>query len=421
MMETRDIYKIERRVKAATKRLKESAISEANKRLIFRFKDFCETNGLGKFRIHRYLIMLVEIAEMLNKDFEKATRQDIERLVQDFEKAEFEKPQFKIKKTYAESTKASFKIAIKRFYKWFKGKDETYPPEVAWIKTTIRQNRKTLPEHLFTEEEIGKLINAAEHPRDKALISTLYESGCRVGELLSTKINDVIFDQYGCAITVKGKTGMRRIRLVNSAPLLATWIDNNPFRGQSDGYLWVVLSNRNKHSELVYTTVKMLLKRLLKKAGINKRCNPHIFRHSRATYMANFLTEAQMCEYFGWKQGSDMPGVYVHLSGRDVDNAVLGIYGLSIQKEKEESTKVQPKKCVRCCYMNSPTSKFCNRCGLPLDAVAALEVEGKRKDTDELMSRLLQDEEVKRAITQVLQKVSDNVPHPKEGEGKKEE
>ena len=39
--------------------------------------------------------------------------------------------------------------------------------------------------------------------------------------------------------------------------------------------------------------------------------------------MANYLTEAQMNVYFGWTQGSDMPGVYVHLSGRDIDDAIL--------------------------------------------------------------------------------------------------
>jgi hypothetical protein len=40
--------------------------------------------------------------------------------------------------------------------------------------------------------------------------------------------------------------------------------------------------------------------------------------------VANYLTGAQMNVYFVWIQGSDMPGVYVHLSGRDVDNAVKG-------------------------------------------------------------------------------------------------
>ena len=44
--------------------------------------------------------------------------------------------------------------------------------------------------------------------------------------------------------------------------------------------------------------------------------------------MANYLTEAQMNVYFGWVQGSDMPSIYVHLSGRDVDYAILKANGV---------------------------------------------------------------------------------------------
>jgi len=45
-----------------------------------------------------------------------------------------------------------------------------------------------------------------------------------------------------------------------------------------------------------------------------------------------------MCEYFGWIQGSDMPSTYVHLSGRDIDNAILRIHGkLPKENGKEQS------------------------------------------------------------------------------------
>ena len=87
----------------------------------------------------------------------------------------------------------------------------------------------------------------------------------------------------------------------------------------------------------------MRLNKIAKKAGINKKIHPHLFRHSRGTYMANYLTEAQMNAYFGWVQGSGMPSIYVHLSGRDIDDAVLKANGIvqkdvatpNVQKETE--------------------------------------------------------------------------------------
>jgi hypothetical protein len=38
-----------------------------------------------------------------------------------------------------------------------------------------------LPEALLTGEELKKLAEATENPRDRALILTHYESGCRLG------------------------------------------------------------------------------------------------------------------------------------------------------------------------------------------------------------------------------------------------
>ena len=86
----------------------------------------------------------------------------------------------------------------------------------------------------------------------------------------------------------------------------------------------------------------MRLKKIAKKAKIKKRIHPHLFRHSRCTYMANYLTEAQMNLYFGWIQGSDMPSVYVHLSGRDVDDAVLKANGITAKEETAKNQGFEP-------------------------------------------------------------------------------
>ena len=57
--------------------------------------------------------------------------------------------------------------------------------------------------------------------------------------------------------------------------------------------------------------------------------------------MANYLTEAQMNLYFGWIQGSDMPSVYVHLSGRDVDDAVLKANGITAKEKTAKNQGVE--------------------------------------------------------------------------------
>lgn len=43
-----------------------------------------------------------------------------------------------------------------------------------------------------------------------------------------------------------------------------------------------------------------------------------------------------MKEFFGWVQASNMASIYVHLSGRDVDNALLKVYGIQNTKENKK-------------------------------------------------------------------------------------
>ena len=101
-----------------------------------------------------------------------------------------------------------------------------------------------------------------------------------------------------------------------------------------------------------------------------------------------------MKEHFGWVQESEMAATYVHLSGRDVDDALLKLHGLVRQKNfKEEKLRVQI--CQRCKENNSPLSKFCNKCGLPLSEEMMAKIENMRDKSDNIMNRLMDDDEFK--------------------------
>jgi hypothetical protein len=145
----------------------------------------------------------------------------------------------------------------------------------------------------------------------------------------------------------------------------------------------------------MYSNVCNLLKNAAIRIGLSKSVNPHAFRHSRATHLASKLTEAQMCEYFGWIQGSDMPFTYVHLSGRDIDDAILRLNG-KIPKENV-TEEFQLKKCARCFHENPPDSHFCMTCHLPLDEKTAIEFEQRKKEfisttiTSEIVEKMVEE------------------------------
>lgn len=119
---------------------------------------------------------------------------------------------------------------------------------------------------------------------------------------------------------------------------------------------------------------------------MKKKVNPHMFRRSRATNLANHLTEAQMNHMFGWVQGSDQPSTYVHLSGKDVDNALLKMHGFEPNNDKNKETLT----CPRCGEENKSSAKFCIECGQPLDLKSSMDLEDKKQQADEEIEKFLE-------------------------------
>jgi integrase len=296
---------------------------------------------------------------------------------------------------YSQGSKALYKTLIKRFYAWlYKSKDGEYPEVVSWIKAGRRRGNN-LRDKILSEDEIYKLIQAADNYRDKALIAVLYESACRVSELLTLRLKHVRFDKYGASILVSGKTGERPIRLINSVPYLQKWLNVHPAKdnleapvfSRARGDIFRPLSKREVYG---------LVGKLSKRARIEKKVHPHMLRHSRLTELASKLKEPELRLFAGWTNSSDMPAIYVHLSARDVDEAIRRIAGiLEPEEKKPEPSKLEPKKCPRCEAMNPADFKFCGKCGMALDLQAAMD---QARELEDLKAKVKELEEIKEVL-----------------------
>ena len=367
-----------------------------NKELILKFDTYIASTGIKNARRYKYFIVLEWLSRKLGKDFKEAVKEDFIRIISELEDSD-----------YAEWTKSDYKILTKRFYKWLKGDDEEYPQEVRWIKCPPKTKLSRLPEELITEEEVKAMADAASRPRDKAFVQMLYESGCRISELLTLQMKNISFDGFGAILRVSGKTGDRRVRIVASAPSLASWVDFHPYKEDPEAYLFARNLNLKKNDRFPfrYAVATKTLQFMADKAGIKKKVNPHSFRHARASMLANKLTEAQMKEYFGWVQGSKMASIYVHLSGRDVDNAILDVYGLRKDNEKSQ-TAFCPITCVRCNAQSSPGSKICGKCGQSFSSNLGIEADKKVSGDGGLMKKLMQDEDVKELLLKKMMEMN---------------
>lgn len=299
---------------------------------------------------------LVQLVRSCKKPFKKMTRKDIERHLYSL--------------NLAPASLDLHKVSIRFFFRWL-FKTEEYPENVKWIKLQNHKKRK-LPEDILSPQEIKAMIDVAD-TRDRALVAILYDSGCRLGEILGIKQKDVTIDQYGARIAVHGKTGDRPVRLILSTPDLTLLLNNHPDKGADKPLFY---NDKDLGKPLGARRVQVIVDALAKRAKLNKHVYPHLLRHSRATHLAMEFTESELKVIFGWSRDSRMAGVYVSLSGGQVERKMLEKAGL-IDKEdvKKEDDILKPRNCPRCKENNPSTARFCYKCGMALDMDTAMKVD----------------------------------------------
>lgn len=336
---------------------KEVNTSEENLKLVNSFIDSLVMEGMSRQSCLTYLTSLRYVLKNSDIDFVTATKEDVQKVLITLESWTAISGR-NVGNPLSPFTKNTIKMQFKRFLQ-FIGLEEA--AEI--IKCKNLKGTK-LPEDILTKDEVLQIIDHAGSTRDKALFGLLYESGCRAGEIISLKVKNIEFlNNGGCAITFpKGKTGPRRVLIFNFASYMRQWLDVHPLKDNPEAPLWTTYDYR--FAPLSYIGLKYLLHETVKRTGIKKRVWLHGFRHSRATHLAEHLTEQQMKIFLGWSPRSDMPATYVHLSGKDMDRAIKTMYGIEDQDIPIDTMK--PGKCPRCHELNPPHAHYCYKCGMVL-------------------------------------------------------
>jgi len=267
-----------------------------------------------------------------------------------------------LEETHAFATVQFDKRVIKAFFRW-KGEDE----RVAWIKVRQYDLGKEVMNSILSDGEMARLLDACDHPRDKALLLVAWETGVRLGELLGMQLSHGERTSYGWKWLVHGKTGARPIWLIRSAPLMNLWLSVHPHRKDKTAPVWL-LRWKTRLGGIRESRARTILKRAASIAGLKRRVWWHMFRHNAVSRDAKRgMTEAALRKKYGWTQNSRMPTLYVHLFGTDVENIVLGMEGIKEVKQKVEDVFMKPKNCFGCGTLNPGDAVHCLRCGLILD------------------------------------------------------
>ncbi|MCW6159704.1 MAG: tyrosine-type recombinase/integrase [Candidatus Micrarchaeales archaeon] len=314
-------------------------------------------------------------------------------------------------KSLGQETRAKIKITLKSVAKFRLGENsKKYILNFAWIRTAYAHEEKLTAEDLLTEKEQEMLIKSARNDRDRAILALLMDAPMRPHEVLSLRRKHLNMEAYPPRLLVPEgtKTGTRVIPLIRSAVFIARYLDTTSLKPDDPLFLEGIYTDSfqlsDKRVGMTYAALRAVLRKAVKRAGIEKRVWLYLTRHTVITRNGKKLKRSVQEKVSGWKPGSNMPRVYEHLTDDDTVDGVLEAEGLPPTVEKEKKTDL--RVCTRCKYINPSTLSFCGRCGSPLDIAVALEAQ-EREDSlkKRLIPELLKDPAFIDAVTRTMEMV----------------
>ena len=213
------------------------------------------------------------------------------------------------------SSQARIISGIRTFYRYCQLEDiSTVDPTTLLDAPKLK---RALPDvHSFEEIEsiIAQIdLSTPEGTRNKAILETLYSCGLRVTELVQLKLSQLFFDVGFVRVIGKGN----KERLVPVGRDAMKYIDiyrhkvrvHQPVqRGEED----ILFLNR-RGKRLSRVMIFLMIKDLVKKAGIKKTISPHTFRHSFATHLVEGGADLRAVQEMLGHESITTTEIYTHL------------------------------------------------------------------------------------------------------------
>jgi site-specific recombinase XerD len=178
------------------------------------------------------------------------------------------------------------------------------------VKGARREQKE--PGILYKEQYKALLYEASDHVRDYAIIMTFLQTGIRLSELVNLCVDDVDFEHRLLSVRQgKGKKD-RQIPLVDEA--VKALRNYSRYRNTElilDDDIFFLAKNG---TSLNVSSVKYLVAKYVKKAGIRKKVSVHTLRHTFGAHKADKqMGIATLQELMGHKK-KETTLKYIHLA-----------------------------------------------------------------------------------------------------------
>jgi integrase/recombinase XerD len=178
-------------------------------------------------------------------------------------------------------------VALKMFYRYLRLEERVPQNTVELLSAPKLWER--IP-HVLSPDSVDQLLAAPRaddrfYLRDRALLETLYATGSRASEVVGLRLTDLFLDSGFCKCLGKGsKQRIVPLGVPAIAVLRAYLQDLRPRLIKANTETpWVFVSRGGR--VLTREMLWVLVKKYVRRAGLNAKASPHTLRHSFATHL----------------------------------------------------------------------------------------------------------------------------------------
>lgn len=171
------------------------------------------------------------------------------------------------------------------------------------------------PRKALSQKELEIVRRTVNTDRDRALVETLYSTGCRVTELCNIQMGDIDWNKH--EINVLGKGGKYRTVYINAKAEYALEIY---LSGRKHNSIWLFCNDRGG-GQMKPSNIQRIFANVENKTGII--VSPHIMRHTMATQALRSGTGIELVQRMLGHSDISTTMVYAEVDQSSVYNAHL--------------------------------------------------------------------------------------------------
>lgn len=294
----------------------ENSLSQSDKNILDKHLKFCSMTA-GEKKVKDIKRAMLQIRDVIEKDYDKWARDEAIGFTALLNNSHL-----------TASTKKEYMCRFKQFAReQYKDLNMLLGIKLKRERSIINQT-KINDENLIKPDELERLLRAAESLRDKAMLTALFETGARPEELMKLKWKDIKFNHNHAVVSLfSGKTDSARdVPIKESVIHLNRWKQEYCFPNRKDSDFIFPSKEKGKlirDRHMQSGSLGHLIKRIAKRANIERPIYPYLFRHSRLNTLYKQIPEPVARKFGGHSPRSNMAAVYSHINNKDVVDVML--------------------------------------------------------------------------------------------------